>query len=142
MEATEARFACDARQWRDFLDLCGARDETPGTVLRDLIRLHLQRHARRKARSGEAVDERLLGRLRLLVAEALAEAESWGGLQAALARRGLRYAPKGGGLVLADLETGRELCKGSQVGPGYLALARRFGGGYPGHPRPEAVRAG
>jgi hypothetical protein len=28
------------------------------------------------------------------------------------------------------------LCKGSQVGPGYQDLVRRFSEGFPGHPRP------
>jgi hypothetical protein len=41
----------------------------------------------------------------------------------------------GGGLNLIDPETGEVLCKGSQVGPGYQDLVRRFGAGFPGHGR-------
>jgi ATP-dependent DNA helicase RecQ len=57
-------------------------------------------------------------------------------MQAALRARGLHYIPAGGGLNLIDPETGEVLCKGSQVGPGYQDLVRRFGAGFPGHPRP------
>ncbi|MCX7288639.1 MAG: hypothetical protein NTW20_14080 [Rhodobacterales bacterium] len=54
--------------WARFLTLCRDRDETPGAVLRDLVRLVVKRCASRKARSDEVIDERLLVRLRLLVA--------------------------------------------------------------------------
>ncbi len=132
----ETLFQCDDILWGRFVALCRAQDETPGALLRDLVRLEVQRCERRKARSAEGIDERLLVRLRLLVAEALAESESWGELQQALGERGLRYAPAGGGLLLTDLATGRSLAKSSQVGPAYLALVRRFGIGFPGHPQP------
>lgn len=78
-------FHCDDALWHRFAALCRARDETPGAVLRDLVRLEVKRHEGRKARSDEVVDERLLVRLRLLVAQALAEAENWSGLQPLLA---------------------------------------------------------
>jgi hypothetical protein len=130
----EALFHCDDVLWRRFVALCRDRDETPGAVLRDLVRLEVQRCTRRKARSAEGIDEQLLVRLRLLVAEALVKAESWGQFQSALSERGLRYAPAGGGLNLVDAATGEPLAKASQVGPAYLALARRFGAGFPGHP--------
>jgi ATP-dependent DNA helicase RecQ len=86
--------------------------------------------------SAEGIDERLLVRLRLLVAEALVGAESWVQLQDALAKRGLRFVPSGGGLLLTDLASGRPLAKSSQVGPAYMALVRRFSSGFPGHPSP------
>jgi hypothetical protein len=137
----ETLFHCDDALWQRFLRLCHDRDETPGAVLRDLVRLEVKRHDGRRARSAEGIDERLLVRLRLLVAEALVEAESWGQLQAALGKRGLRYVPAGGGLNLADAATGTALAKASEVGPAYLALARRFGAGFPGHPNPaKALR--
>ena len=138
----EPLFHCDDVLWRRFTDLCRARDETPGAVLRDLVRLEVKRHDARKARSDEVIDERLLVRLRLLVAEALVEAQDWSTLQSALRQRGLRFIPAGGGLVLTDLATGKSLAKSSQVGPAYLTLVRRFGAGFPGHPRPGlAVQA-
>jgi hypothetical protein len=129
-------FQCDDALWARFLKLCRDRDETPGAVLRDLVRLEVQRCDRRKARSDEVIDEQLLVRLRLLVAEALVEARDWPSLQSALLRRGLRYAPAGGGLNLTDAATGKTLAKSSQVGPAYLALVRRFHTGFPGHPQP------
>ena len=132
----ETLFQCDDVMWLRFAALCRARDETPGAVLRDLVRLEVKRHESRKARSDEVIDERLLVRLRLLVAEALAEAQGWSTLQAALVVRGLRFVPSGGGLLLTDARTGKPLAKSSEVGPAYLALARRFQAGFPGHPRP------
>ncbi len=132
----ETLFHCDDTLWARFTALCKARDETPGAVLRDLVRLEVQRCERRKARSAEGIDERLLVRLRLLVAEALVVSDSWGQLQTALGDRGLRFVPSGGGLVLTDAATGNALAKSSQVGPPYMALVRRFGTGFPGHPQP------
>ena len=131
-----APFPCDPQLWQRFVESCHSRDETPGAVLRDLVRLEVQRNARRAARSDEVIDEQLLGRLRLLVAEALVAAQDWSQMQAALRQRGLAYVAAGGGLNLTDPETGEVLCKGSQAGPGYLDLVRRFGAGFPGHPRP------
>jgi hypothetical protein len=130
----ETLFHVDDVLWQRFTTLCRLRDETPGAVLRDLVRLEVKRHDARKARSDEVIDERLLVRLRLLVASALAEARDWPSLQAALRRRGLHYVPAGGGLVLVASDTGETLAKASQVGPAYLALVRSFGGGFPGHP--------
>jgi hypothetical protein len=138
----ETLFHCDDILWARFVALCRARDETPGAVLRDLVRLEVKRHDSRKARRNEVPDERLLVRLRLLVAEALAVSESWGQLQRALGEHGLKVTPAGGGLVLTDLATGETLAKSSQVGPAYLDLVRRFGTGFPGHPLPGlAIRA-
>jgi hypothetical protein len=132
----ETLFHVDDALWSRFVGLCTARDETPGAVLRDLVRLEVKRHDSRSARSDEVIDERLLVRLRLLVAEALAQSESWGQVQAALGVRGLRFVPSGGGLLLTDLASGKPLAKSSQVGLPYLDLVRRFRSGFPGHPRP------
>ncbi len=138
----ETLFQCDDILWARFVALCRARDETPGAVLRGLVRLEVKRHDSRKARSDEVIDERLLVRLRLLVAEALSEAQDWQTLQNALTRRGLHFVPSGGGLSLVDGTDGRVLAKSSQVGPAYLDLVRTFGAGFPGHPRPGlAVQA-
>lgn len=131
-----APFPCDPQLWQRFLAACHSRGERLAAVLRDLVRLEVQRVERRAARSDAVIDEQLLGRLRLLVAEALYASHSWGQMQAALRARGLQYVPAGGGLNLIDPETGEVLCKGSQVGPGYQDLVRRFGTGFPGHPRP------
>jgi hypothetical protein len=126
----ETLFHCDDLLWRRFEMLCRERDETPGAVLRDLVRLEVKRHDSRKARSDEVIDERLLLRLRLLVAEALAVSDSWGQLQ----NRGQKFVPSGGGLLLVAAAAGDHLAKSSQVGPPYLDLVRRFGAGFPGQP--------
>ena len=136
MQMTEPPFPCDVALWRRFSDACLARDETPGAVLRDLIRLEVKRHEGHKARKDEVIDEQLLVRLRLLVAKALVEADSWSDLQSALIRCGLRFIPAGGGLNLIDHASGKPLAKASQIGPAYLDLVRRFRAGFPGHPRP------
>jgi hypothetical protein len=68
----ETLFHCDDVLWQRFTALCRKRDEMPGAVLRDLVRLEVERQDSRKARRSEVPDERLLVRLRLLVAEALA----------------------------------------------------------------------
>ena len=132
----ETLFQCDDVLWARFVALSRDRDETPGALLRDLVQLEVKRHDGRKARRNEVPDERLLVRLRLLVAEALILAESWEQLQAALGERGLRFTPAGGGLVLIDVATNDRLAKSSQVGPAYQDLVRRFGAGFPGHPLP------
>ena len=132
----ETLFHCDDMLWRRFEMLCLERDETPGAILRDLVRLEVKRADGRKARSAGGIDERLLVRLRLLVAEALVVSESWGQLQKALAERGLKFIPAGGGLNLVDVATGEALAKSSHVGPPYMALVRRFGAGFPGHLQP------
>ena len=138
----ETLFQCDDILWARFVALCRERDETPGAVLRDLVRLEVKHADSRKARRNEVPDERLLVRLRLLVAEALAVSETWDELQRSLGARGLRYSPAGGGLVLTDTATDKTLAKSSQVGPAYQDLVRRFGAGFPGHPLPGlAVRA-
>jgi hypothetical protein len=113
----ETLFHCDDVLWRRCVAMCQERDETPGAVLRDLVRLDVKRADSRKARRAEGIDERLLVRLRLLVAEALAGSESWGHLHRLLAKRGLKFSPSGGGLVLTDLSTGEVLAKPSQAGP-------------------------
>lgn len=142
MNRIVASFLVDPSAWEQFRALCADVSETPDTALRDLIRKEIRRRKRGKARKSESPDERLLDRLRRLVADALTEARDWEGYRSALQARGLGLAPKGGGLVLFDLATRRELAKASAVGPGYLPLVRRFRAALPGHPheaRAEAV---
>ena len=57
-----APFPCDPQLWLRFLAACQSRDETPGAVLRDLVRLEVQRVERRAARRDDVIDEQLLGR--------------------------------------------------------------------------------
>ena len=130
-----APFPCDPQLWQRFVSACQSRDETPGAVLRNLVRLEVQRTERQRP-AADPIDAQLLARLRLLVAESLVDAQSWPQVQAALGKRGLVYVAAGGGLNLADRETAEVLCKGSEAGPGYMDLVRRFGAGFPGHPRP------
>lgn len=89
--------------------------------------------APREAKTRASADEPLLARWRVLVAEALEPSEHWAAFASRLAERGLAMAPAGGGLELRDAATGERLAKASEVGPGYMALIRRFQAGFPGH---------
>jgi len=95
---------------------------------------HLQRLHKaemRQAKKRERVDERLLARLRSLVAGALEDADDWADAQRALAQHGLAFSPRGRGLVIVD-RSGKTLAKASEVGPSYAALVRRFQRPFPG----------
>ncbi len=129
-------FPCDPKIWRRFLVACQNRDASPGAVLRDLVGLEVQRVKRRATEGDNAIDAQLLGRLRLLVAQALSRAESWAELQAKLRKSGLTFVAAGEDLILVDPETDEVLCNASWAGPDYPDLVRRFGPGFPGHPRP------
>ncbi|MFN3282569.1 MAG: hypothetical protein ACK40I_13020 [Tabrizicola sp.] len=56
-------------------------------------------------------------------------------MQRLLAERRSTFEPSGGGPVLTDLATGAALAKSSLVGPPCMALVRRPGAGFPGHPQ-------
>ncbi len=92
-----APFPCDPQLWQRFLSACHSRDETPGAVLRDLVRLEVQRVERRAARSDNVIDEQLLGRLRLLVAEALFASKSWVRCRRHFGRAACNTLPPGAG---------------------------------------------
>ncbi len=139
MMMTEASFYSGCLYWARFAELCRAKGEAPEAVLAGLVRQEVQR---RGTKSGFVTGGPLLLRLRLLVAEALAEARDWVSLQAALRRRGLRLVPADDGLILADHCTATQLCSLSSAGIGHAALTRRFGTGFPGWRPATAARPG
>lgn len=116
--------------------ICQDEDLTEGSFIRAAVETAVVRaeRARRRAKRRDSVDEPLLSRLRVIVAGALVAAKDWAALQARLAAQDLAYAPKGGGLSLVRLSTGEDLCKASEVGPGYALLIRRFQSPFPDHP--------
>jgi len=116
----ETAFRCDDVLWRRFTALCRERDETPDAVLRDVVRLEVHRCERRKARSAEGIDQRLLARLRLLVVEALVVIPKAGsaaidasGTRPSLHTRGRRPDPR----------RPRRWCNSGQGKPGRPALS-------------------
>ena len=131
-----AEFECDATKWSRFVETCARRGEDPAALLSDFVRLKLKNWDH-TAKRELATDERLLVRLRLLVAEALSESQTWHDMAFALDKRGLAFQPSGGGLVLIDARTNRPLCKASEVGPSYARLVRRFAS-----PNPAYRKAG
>jgi hypothetical protein len=134
-------FALPPGLWPRFVTACEAQGIAVEAMLADLIRLEVQRHARSQQPRTPSPDPALLARLRLLVAAALAVSNDWDGYARSLELHGLTLRPSGGGLLITDQATGQALCKGSDVGPGYLALARRFGRDFPGHPNPVLTTA-
>lgn len=108
------------------------RDVTPGQILRDLIARELKRSS--KAKTPVRADELLVARLQRLLAWDMASAASWSDLTARIERHGCELRPAGGGLTLHDLETGRRLCKASELGFPYIRFVKKFNAAMPGHP--------
>lgn len=63
----------------------------------------------------------------------LAKSSNWAEMQAALAEDDLEYFERGGGLAIRVRSTGAYVCKGSEVGPGYMKLIGKFRAPFPGH---------
>jgi len=120
--------------------MCVARDETPGAMMRLLMKQELKRWHGRRAKRDEVPDEPLLAHLRLRVAAALKISKSWSDYIAHLQADQLLLKPAGGGLALHALGSGNRLSKASDVGPGYCDLIRKFGAGFPGHPHTHLER--
>lgn len=136
----ETRFDCPADIKARFVEMCALRDETPGAMMRLLMRQELKSWAERKARKDEVRDEALLARLRLRVAERWTTAQDWDDFLDRLYRDRLVLKPKGGGLAYFSADTGSRLAKASDVGPSYSDMIRRFRRGFPGHPQPHIAQ--
>lgn len=138
----ETRFDCPPDIKSQFIKMCAEREETPGAMMRQLMKTELKRWNERKAKKDEVPDEQLLASLRLRVAKAWKPATSWVELIENLEQDELTLKPAGGGLAICSKSSGQRLAKASDVGPGYLQMIRRFGAGFPGHPQkhlPERV---
>ncbi len=108
------------------------RDESIGRVVRDIVGKDLRRRA--SAKTPNRADELLVARLQRLLAAEMASADSWSDIQKRLSRHGYELRPAGGGLTLHERESGRRLCKSSELGFAYSRLVRKFGAPMPGHP--------
>jgi hypothetical protein len=106
-------------------------DVTTGQIIREALTHELRR--RQAAKTAVRPDERLVAPLRALLADDFAYARGWEDLQTRLSRKGYVLAEAGGGLILQDCQSGRRICKGSDLGHGYAALMRKFKAPFPGH---------
>lgn len=135
----ETRFDCPTDIKANFVKMCASRDETPGAMMRLLMKKELKRWNGQRAKRYEVPDEPLLAHLRLRVAGALEISTSWTEFISHLQSDHLILRPAGGGLALHSLGTGKRLAKASDVGPGYSELIRKFKAGFPGHPHVHLV---
>lgn len=107
-------------------------DESVGHVIRDILISDQRRRA--SGKMPNRADDRLVARLQRLLAPDMAAARGWDDIRRSLARHGYVLRPAGGGLTLHCRETGKRLCKSSEIGFAYSRLVRRFGAPMPGHP--------
>lgn len=138
-DMVETRFDCPPEIKNRFIAMCAERDETPGAMMRSLMKQELKSWSERRARKDEVRNEPLLARLRLRVAKSYSSATSWTDFITRLSEDDLELRPMGGGLALFDLISGERLAKASDVGPGYSDMIRRFRSGFPGHHQRQLV---
>jgi len=114
-------------------DLARARDQTVGQVVRDALAAELRRACRKQRGASR------LAPVRARIARDLADAANWSDLILRLRARGYELRSSGGGLALFSGANGERICKASDLGPGYGALMRRFGGPFPGDRHRQVV---
>ncbi|MEM7732529.1 MAG: hypothetical protein AAF280_07065 [Pseudomonadota bacterium] len=108
------------------------RDISVGQLVRDLLSREIS--TAKRARPSVRTEERLIAPLRARLAGDLAQARTWEDLSHRLKGKGYCLVAAGGGLALHDRETGRRVCKASELGFSYSKLAMRIGAPFPGHP--------
>lgn len=135
----ETRFDCPSDIKARFVKMCAERDETPGAMMRNLMRHELKNWSSKKTRLVEVRDEQLLASLRLRVAKLWRDVKTWEDFIDLLARDQLLLKPAGGGLTYYSANNGSRLAKASDVGPSYSDMIRRFKCGFPGHTQPRIV---
>lgn len=97
-----------------------------------IIRTALRRYLKKLQSSTEPeIDS---AHLEEIVAKAIVHTGNWESCQRELARNGLKFIARGGGLAIASTKTEDVLCKASALGLGYSSLIKKFGAGFPGHP--------
>ena len=133
----ETRFDCPPDVKARFVKMCAERGETPGAMMRYLMRQELKSWTGKRARTDEVRDEQLLARLRLRVAKIWSEANTWDHFIQLLAIDELTLKPAGGGLSYYSASNSQRLAKSSDVGPSYSDMIRRFKCGFPGHHMPH-----
>jgi hypothetical protein len=136
MGTSDISFPCDPAIWQQFVAGCRKKGLWPEAVLAELVATKVRAFEREDQRGVATRSDVWMKRLQGLVAQALANSRDWSSLRFAMDRHGIAYHPAGKGLIVIDASTGEVLCKASEVGPGYGDLVRRFGQGFPGHPKP------
>ena len=136
MGTSDISFKCDPALWQQFVAGCRARGLWPEAIVAGFVATKVRAFEREVHRGVATRSEAWLKRLETQIGEALTKSRDWASLRFHLDRHGIAYHPAGKGLIVIDASTGEVLCKASEVGPGYGDLVRRFGQGFPGHPKP------
>lgn len=134
----EKNIRLDPVHWAALDRIAAEEDVSVGQIIRWAIDRDLRRRA--AAKTPIRADERLVAPLRVLLADDLAYAKSWGELQTRIGTKGYRLVESGGGLILQRIETGDRVCKASELGYSYSALLRRFDTVFPGHAHTAPLR--
>ncbi|MEL7279647.1 MAG: hypothetical protein AAFY35_02105 [Pseudomonadota bacterium] len=112
--------------------LARERDVTVSQLLRDLVTREIE--MTRKIKSAQLSEEHLIEGLKSRLLPDFLNATTWPDLKARLRQRGFCLVASGGGLALHDRDSGRRICKASQLGFGYSKLMKKIGTPFPGHP--------
>ena len=118
--------------------LARERDVTVSQLLRDLVTREID--MMRTARPSEASRDRTIERLKDRLLPDFTQARSWPDLSKRLKTKGYCLVAAGGGLALHSRDTGRRVCKSSELGFGYSRLMKRMGEAFPGHPHAWLAR--
>lgn len=106
-----------------------ARDVTVGHLVRQLLKREVDRQL--AGDRNDAPAARLVAALQVLLTRDIAEASDWSDLSDRLRPHGYEMRSADGGVVLFKISCGTPICKGSELGFGYAALAKRFGRAMP-----------
>ncbi|MEM6587571.1 MAG: hypothetical protein AAF641_03920 [Pseudomonadota bacterium] len=112
--------------------LAQERGVTVSQLLRDLVTHEIDMTHR--ARPAETAQEQMLHVLRDRLLPDFTQAKSWSDLTARLKSKGYCLVVAGGGLALHSRDSGRRICKASDLGFAYRQLIKQMGEAFPGHP--------
>ncbi|MEO0771649.1 MAG: hypothetical protein AAFZ04_00570 [Pseudomonadota bacterium] len=112
--------------------LAQERGVTVSQLLRDLVTREIKMTHR--ARPAETAQDHMVQALRDRLLPEFTQAKSWSNLTARLKSKGYCLVVAGGGLALHSRDSGRRVCKASDLGFAYRELIKQMGEAFPGHP--------
>lgn len=112
--------------------LARERDVTVSQLLRELVKREID--MTRRINSIRSAEERSVEGLKSRLMPDFMASRTWPDLKTRLKNRGYCLVASSGGLALHDRETGKRICKSSEIGFGYSKLIRKMGAPFPGHP--------
>ncbi|MEO0371709.1 MAG: hypothetical protein AAF231_09665 [Pseudomonadota bacterium] len=112
--------------------LAQERGVTVSQLLRDLVTREIGMTHR--AQPAETSQEQLVHALRDRLLPDFTQARSWSDLTARLKSKGYCLVVAGVGLALHSRDSGRRVCKASDLGFAYRQLIKQMGEPFPGHP--------